>query len=104
MQISENLSAPTKPKSGRPANTPALYQIKSARAKLLVSFRCRVKIREGEVENVCMYTDTVTSQTECRTVYYNMNHLGCCIIRNQSLVHIIHVHHYSREFILTRES
>jgi len=45
MQISENFSAPTKAKSGISAYSPALYQIKSAKAKLLDSFRCQVKIR-----------------------------------------------------------
>src|SRR6218665_3043447 len=45
---SENFSAPTKATSGRPAYSPALYQIQSAIAKLLVSFRCQVKIREGQ--------------------------------------------------------
>src|SRR6218665_3664806 len=48
MSNSENLSAPTKPTSGRPAYSPALYQIQSAIAKLLVSFRCKVKIWEGQ--------------------------------------------------------
>src|SRR6218665_28441 len=48
MWNSENFSAPTKATSGRPAYSPALYQILSAIAKLLVSFRCQVKIREGQ--------------------------------------------------------
>src|SRR6218665_1427074 len=48
MQISENFSAPTKATPGRPAYAPAIYQIQSAIAKLLVSFRCQVKIREGQ--------------------------------------------------------
>src|SRR6218665_845612 len=48
MQNSENFSAPTKTTSGRPAYSPALYQIQSAIAKLLVSFRCQVKIRKGQ--------------------------------------------------------
>src|SRR6218665_3030358 len=39
MYNSENFSAPTKATSRRPAYSPALYQIKSAIAKLLVSFR-----------------------------------------------------------------
>src|SRR6218665_1555317 len=34
--------------SRRPAYSPALYQIQSAMAKLLVSFRCQVKIRKGQ--------------------------------------------------------
>src|SRR6218665_3986404 len=46
MQNSENFSSPTKATSGRPAYSPALYQIQSAIAKLLVSFRCQVKIRK----------------------------------------------------------
>src|SRR6218665_1045892 len=50
MSYSENISAPTKATSGRPAYSTALYQIKSAIAKLLISFRCRVKIREGQAE------------------------------------------------------
>jgi len=48
MEISVNFSAPTKATSGRPAYSPALYQIQSAIAKLLVSFWCQVKIREGQ--------------------------------------------------------
>src|SRR6218665_1339262 len=48
MYISGNFSAPTKATSGRPAYSPALYQIQSAIAKLLVSFRCPVKIRKGQ--------------------------------------------------------
>jgi len=50
MYISENFSAPTKATSGRPAYSPALYQIKFTIAKLLISFRCKVKIREGQAE------------------------------------------------------
>jgi len=34
---------PTKAMSGRPGYSPALYQLKSAIAKLLVSFRARSK-------------------------------------------------------------
>jgi len=34
----------------RPAYLLVLYQIKSAIAKLLVSFQCQVKIREGQAE------------------------------------------------------
>src|SRR6218665_3545691 len=48
MHNSENFSAPTKATSGRPTYSPALYQIQSEIAKLLVSFRCQVKIREGQ--------------------------------------------------------
>src|SRR6218665_651193 len=48
MQISENFTAPTKATSGRPAYSPAIYQIQSAIAKLRVSFRSQVKIREGQ--------------------------------------------------------
>jgi len=50
MYISGNFSAPTKATSGIPAYWPALYQIKSTIAKLLVSFRCQVKIWEGQAE------------------------------------------------------
>src|SRR6218665_1642633 len=50
MYIFENFSASMKATSGRPAYSPALYQIKSAIAKLLVSFWCQVKIREGQAE------------------------------------------------------
>src|SRR6218665_1302180 len=46
MEISVNFSAPTKATSGIPAYSPALYQIQSAIAKLLVSFWCQVKIRK----------------------------------------------------------
>ena len=38
---------PQKPRH-RPRHSPALYQIQSAVAKLLVSFRCQVNIREGQ--------------------------------------------------------
>src|SRR6218665_3030068 len=48
MQNSENFSAPIKATSGRSAYSPALYQIQSEIAKLLVSFRCQVKILEGQ--------------------------------------------------------
>src|SRR6218665_1656139 len=54
----ENFSAPTKATSGRPPYSPALYQIKSAIAKLLVSLRCQhcqVKIREGQAEETAWY-------------------------------------------------
>ena len=60
MCISENCSAPTTSTSGRPAFSPALYQIMSAIAKLLVSFRCQVKIREGQAEEtVWGYTGAI---------------------------------------------
>jgi len=39
---------PQKPSQGDQLITPAQCQIKSAIAKLLVSFRCQVKIREGQ--------------------------------------------------------
>src|SRR6218665_2913701 len=45
MKISENISASTKATSGRPAYSPAPYQVKSAKN---LSFRCRVKIREDQ--------------------------------------------------------
>src|SRR6218665_439633 len=48
MKNSEKFSTPTKATSGRPAYSPALYQMQSAIAKLLVSFRCQSKIREGQ--------------------------------------------------------
>src|SRR6218665_4048592 len=41
MCISENFSATTKATSGRLVYSPALYQIKSAIPRLLVSFRCQ---------------------------------------------------------------
>src|SRR6218665_3020764 len=47
VEIRKLLSA-HKSTSGRPAYSSALYQIQSAIAKLLVSFRCQVKIREGQ--------------------------------------------------------
>src|SRR6218665_184107 len=40
-KIINNFSGPTKATSGRPAYSLALYQIKSAIAKLLASFWCR---------------------------------------------------------------
>jgi len=41
----------TKATSGKQVYTPALYQIKSAMAKLLVIFRCQIKIREGQAKD-----------------------------------------------------
>src|SRR6218665_4183317 len=61
MSNSENSSAPTKATSGRPAYSPALYQIQSAIAKLLVSFRCQVKLREGQAGEKCKVTKTIFS-------------------------------------------
>ena len=37
---------------GKPAYSPTQYQIRSAIAKLLVSLRCQVKIREGQAEAI----------------------------------------------------
>ena len=37
-------------RSGRPAFSPALYQVNSARAKILASFPFQVKIREGQAK------------------------------------------------------
>src|SRR6218665_3268381 len=50
MYNSENFSALTKATSGRPAYSPALYQIQSAIAKLLVSFRFGVRSKSGKVK------------------------------------------------------
>ena len=52
MQVLENLSAPTKATSGRPACSLAQYQIKSAIARLLFSFRCQVKVRKDQSEEM----------------------------------------------------
>jgi len=52
----QNFSAPTNAMSGRPAYSLALYQIKSAIGKLLVSFWCQVKIREGQDKEYKYYT------------------------------------------------
>jgi len=50
MKIVENFSEPTRATSGRLAYSPALYQIMSATAKFLVSFRCQVNIWKGQAE------------------------------------------------------
>jgi len=50
---------PTKATSGRQAYSLALYQIKSAIAKLIFSLQCQVKIREGQAEEAaCSYSCT----------------------------------------------
>src|SRR6218665_1123130 len=73
MYNSENFSAPTKATSGRPAYSPALYQIQSAIAKLLVSFRCQVNIRKGQagIVNSAQIARLVldTANRESETVY-----------------------------------
>src|SRR6218665_152629 len=53
--------------SGRPAYSPALYQIQSAIAKLLVSFRCQVKIREGQAVGLRLQSVMMVDVWWCRS-------------------------------------
>ena len=62
MKLSENFSALTEATSERPAYSPALYQIKSAIAKLLVSFQRQVKPRRQRGATVAIGDDSVVAQ------------------------------------------
>src|SRR6218665_2572592 len=92
MQNSENFSAPKKATSGRSAYSPALYQIQSAIAKLLVSFRCQVKIREGQArETAWCYGCSIHTHPSPTYFPLFLLHLHSSLCTPSVLPHLSHI-------------